>query len=342
MIFPSGALPDTRPAAEREKDYKAEEVASGVAVPIFQNPKPTALLTTIFDQWYVGSCVPHGFYKQLEFEGIIAPPDTLSQLQVYRKRSNYPNPGSGAVDLYTQIKDGQDLNKNLPTQPGMTEAMATSLPRYTGYKLLSDFKYFEFTDRSAVPQAVAGGKAVAIFIFATEEEWSQEYVTVKNPGLTASDAYVRHCVCIIPKGDFTENGTEWMAVHDSAKFGGRHLRYISRDFFLKRCYYASQVFKDGSLPTPPLPPTNALPFTPCQQGNKTQAVKDLQAYLVKGGFLEAQYVTGNYGAITAKALLWFQLRHHEKFDVEIPQLLDWSGKYFGDRTIKVVKLLANE
>ncbi len=249
-IISNGALPDTRPDAEKAKDFNAADVMTAGAVPTFAHPKPLVLGATVYSQEYTSSCVPHGFYTQLEYEHIV-PASGMSQLRAYRKRINYPNPGSDAVDLYTKIKNGQSVNSDAPVVPNMNDAMANLMQIVLGESLIADFNYYSFTDYALVPAAVASGKAVAIFIYATEDEWAQEYVTVKTPNLNIQTAYIRHCVCIMPNGDFTENGQQWLAVHDSAGFANRHLRYISYDFLLKRAYYASQVFIKGTIPPPP-------------------------------------------------------------------------------------------
>lgn len=351
-IISNAALPDTRPQSEKEKNYNASEIAAAVAVTLFKNVKPTKVPATLYNQWYVGSCVLHGFYTQLELEGIVAPaPNGMSQLRAYRKRSNYPNPGTAAADGYAAIKSGQAPNIDAPTTPGMTEAQATAMPYQLGVKMLKDFNYFEFAplafwnngktiENDLALTAVATGKAVAMFLFATDDEWSQEYVTVKDPNLQLADAYVRHCICIIPKSDFTENGNEWIAVQDSAAFGGRHLRYISRNFFNKRAYYASEVFPKGEVPTPQPPAVIVKPLTPVKLGDRGTAVKELQAYLSDKGNLEPQYITGYYGALTAKAVLWYQLERWEQFPSsvgEIPGLLELGGKYWGPASIGVAQ-----
>lgn len=335
-IVPDGALPDDRKKSEKEKDYVIDEVIAA-SLPAFQNEKPTSLVATQYSQEYTSSCVPHGFDTQLEYEGIVT--QGLSQLRAYRKRSNYPSPGSNAVDMYDKIKAGQHINQSAPVLPGHTEVMANALLYQEGTQIIEDFNYFQFTDFSKIPSEVAQGKAISIFIYATLEEWSQEYVTIRTQNLDPAVAYIRHCVCLMPKGDFTENGQFWLAVHDSAKFGGRHLRYISQNFLMNRCYFAAEVRRKDVIVVPP-PPAPSKPYTECKFGDRGKAVSDLQAYLINNGYLESQYHTSYYGRLTCKAVLWFQLYHHRKFkDVDIPQLLKWEGKYWGRGSIDVVKSL---
>lgn len=326
-LFPTGALPDTRPEKEQEKDYLVEEILTGAPVP-FQNKMVEKLTVTVYSQEYTSSCVPHAFLTQLEYEGI---GNKRSQLRAYRKRSNYPSEGSNGVDMYNQIRDGQSPLAEAAVTKGMRESAANALPYVSGQKTLPDFNYFIFKDYKKIPGAVAEGRAVTIFIYATTKEWSAEYVTVQEEDLNPSTAIVRHAIVLIPKGDFMKDGTEWLSVHDSAPFGKRHLRYISNDFLMKRCYFAAEVMKKQIVP----PPVEAsTPTQVCAFGERGDNVRALQKYLAKNGYLEAQYITGFYGALTARAVLWYQLKKNDKFSVNIPQLLAWEGKYWGTESIK--------
>jgi hypothetical protein len=65
----------------------------------------------------------------------------------------------------------------------------------------------------------------------------------------------------------------------------------------------------------------------------------LQKYLIKEGKLKPEYQTGYYGAITAKAVLWWQLEHWDRYDQQkanIPILLEYAGKYWGQGSIDIV------
>ena len=338
-IKSNSALPDTRPDHEREKDYLTKEITTSAVVP-FQNNKIKKINITEFNQWYVGSCVPHAFYTQLQYEGILSKNFNQSQLRAYRKRSNYPSAGSNGVDMYNKIKEGQ--SNDFPTPKGFTDKEANAMPYITGNDLISDFNYFQYYGSDGkilindLISDVASGKAVSIFIYATNSEWSREYVEVKDSNLDIKKAYVRHAVCLIPKGDFTDNGKSWLSVQDSAKFGGLGLRYISYDFLLQRCYFAGKVYKKDDSPTPPPVKVNK-PLSYCEQGYNNSNVIDLQKYLIKGGYLKPEYATGYYGTLTAKAVLWFQLYNHKLFTIDIPEILKLEGKYWGSQSIEAVK-----
>lgn len=343
-IVSRDALPDNRPEALSKKDYTTSELAAATSTVCFENERIKKLTATEYNQWYAGSCVPHAFYTQLEYEGIVSEDFEPSQLRAYRKRINYPGPGSIGPDMYDQIRGGQ--SNDFPTSPKFTEEMATAMKYVVGDKLIEDFKYFQYLDKATgrilhddIAVDIAQGKAVSIFIYATDEEWSKEYVEIIDYDLNLDDAAVRHAVCLIPTGDFTtdENGKRWLAVHDSAKFGKRHLRYIEFDLFFKtRCYFAAKVYKTKDLETPPVN-SEVKPLTVCSLNDKGQAVRDLQSFLVKEGKLKSSYITGFYGAITAKAVLWWQLEHWDKFNVDIPQLIEWGGEYWGNQSINIIK-----
>ncbi len=346
-IISQDALPDSRPVVQQEKDYSTQEIAStGVGVEVFKNKQIKKFSIAEFNQWYVGSCVPHGFITQLIYEGVITEEQAKGMfLRVYRKRFNYPGAGSNGVDMFNQIRSGQSTD--FPTPEKFREAMANAMPYILGTKLIKDFNFFLYQDKKTykwlvddIPADIAAGKAVSIFFWATDEEWSKEYVEVidANYPLNA-DSEVRHCVCLVPKGDFTKDGKRWLTVQDSAKFGKRGMRYVEFDLFLKsRLYFAAKVYAAGDIPVPP-PVVAVDPILPCEQGDRGDAVLALQNFLIKESKLGSEFATGYYGAITAKAVLWWQLEHWNDFTSNIPTLLDWGGKYWGNQSIEVFKKL---
>lgn len=336
------ALPDNRPVVEQNKDYSTEEVASATAVVPFENKKLTKVTATEYNQWYVGSCVPHGFWTLLEYMGILPEGMTPSQLRSYRKRGNYPSAGSNGVDMFLKIQAGQSFD--FPTPARFREADATKMPYIEGTKAIKEFTFFQYIDKKTgkwlpqnVPADIARGQAVAIFFYATDEEWSQEYVTIRDKNCPFPGAEVQHCVCVVPYGDFTENGKRWLTVQDSAKFGKRGIRYVEYDeFFMTRTYFLATVYPKGATPIPEVPPVLAKPVVACSLGDKNGAVLNLQKFLIDEGKLEAQYATGYYGALTAKAVLWWQLEHWNEFSVNVPQILTWAGNYWGEGSIAII------
>jgi hypothetical protein len=338
-FIPDGALLDHRPISAKNKDYLANELATTPGVP-FTNDRPKALLSTVYSQEKTSSCVPHAILTQLEYEGVVKKsPDGLSQLHAYRKRINYPHPGCIAADIYDAIKGGQRQNFLAPVKKGHTETQANELFYSLGEKLITDFHYYHITSYKTIPTDVSTGKAVMVFLYATLNEYSREYVTVRDK-VNLSEAVVRHAVCLVPNGDFSQDGQDWLTIHDSAAFNQRHLRYVSLDFLLQRAYYAAKVYRVNALPPVP-PPTPFRPTEPCQFGDKTKAVKLLQSYLIHLGYLEPQYQTGYYGALTKKAVLEWQLTHAAKFNYVRPvrELLLLDGAWWGKQSIDVAQEL---
>ena len=338
------ALIDTRHPKERIKDYVRDEIMLASSGVPYTNQRPTEVGATVYNQYQTSSCVAHAVATALEYEGIITAQTAVSQLQLYRKRLNYPNSGAHGYDLFDKLKLGQTKYKDSPTPVNASEIFANTLPLLLGAKFLKDFSYFNYSDgRTAnkalseyVPDDVHNGKAIVIFIYASNAEWRKEYVE-PTANVTLYTAPVRHAVVLIPRGDFTQNGKRWLAVHDSAHFGGRYLRYISEEFLEKRVYWGATIVKKDT-PTPP-PPVYGLPVTACSFGDRSLAVSTLQAYLVGKKFLAPQYITGYYGQLTSKAVLWFQLYHHDMFDDSIPQLLALKGAWWGSQSIAVINKL---
>lgn len=335
LIAPGAALDAPAPKTA----YRDEEIAAAVldeVVP-FNHKKVEKLTATIFNQWYTSSCVFHAFLTCLEYFGLITAKQVKSQLLAYRKRVNYPGEGSVAYDAWNILRAGVSPYKDGQMLDKMTEAAANAMKIVAGEPVLKDlFNYFEITDYTRVASYVASGKPVPVFIYATREEWSQEYVRIIDPKLTIGKAYVRHSVCLIPQGDFTENGVEYFSIHDSAWFGNRTLRHVSNDFILKRAYYAGRLEKKET-PTP-VPPVvvDAKPTVACKLNDKSVNVRNLQAFLNNQSKLEAQYVTGFYGALTAKAVLWYQLENWQKFKGGVPELLSLNGENWGPQSIATI------
>lgn len=334
LLKPSSALEDTRSEDKRKEDYKDDELASGSAVTPFQHERIKELTATVFNQWYTSSCVMHGFLTTLEYAGIITPAELKSQLLAYRKRVNYPGEGCIAVDAWDKIRSGVSPLQDAPITNGYTESMANALNLIQGDPVLKDrFNYFEITDKNKIAGYVASGKPIPVFIYATLEEWAKKYVEIIDPNLSIDKAYVRHCVVLVPNGDFTKDGIKYFTVHDSATFGGLHLRYVPLDFILNRSYYAGRIEPKAGPVEPPIPPVTDKPDMTCEIGDKGEAVLKLQRFLIKDGKLESKYLTGYYGRITADAVLWYQLFNYHKFTVDIPQLLSWKGSYWGNESI---------
>ena len=336
LIVSNAAIPAEAPKTQ----YKDDEIAGAAETPVepFKHERIKELTASVFNQWYTSSCVFHAFLTALEYLGIITKEQVKSQLLAYRRRINFPNEGSIAYDAWDVIRNGVSAYKDGPTLEKMTEAAANAMKIVMGLPVLKDlFNHFEITDYSRVAGYVAQGKPVPVFIYATKAEWAQEYVEILDPNLKIESAAVRHAVTLIPKGDFTKNGISYFSTHDSAKFGNRHLRYVPNDFILKRSYYAARLEKKDEPVVVPPPVVDRLPDVAVKLNDKGNDVLALQRFLFDQGKLDAQYITGFYGPVTARAVLWYQLEKWQRFPAGIPQLLDWKGEYWGDQSIATIQ-----
>ena len=332
LIMSNAAIPAEAPKTQ----FKDDEIAGAADTPVepFKHKRVRELFASVFNQWYTSSCVFHAFLTSLEYLGIITKEEVKSQLLAYRKRGNYPAEGSIAYDAWDVIRAGVSPYKDGPTADKMTEFAANMMNVIAGLPVLKElFNHFEITDYSRIAGYVAAGKPVPVFIYATKKEWSREYVEIQDASLRLVDAEVRHAVTLIPSGDFTEDGIKYFSVHDSAKFGNRHLRYVPLDFILKRSYYAARLEKKDEPVVVPPPVVDRLPDVAVKLNDKGDNVLALQRFLFDQGKLEAQYITGFYGPLTAKAVLWYQLEKWEQFVGGVPKLLEWKGEYWGDQSI---------
>jgi len=325
--FSDGALPDERSEKQREKDYPAEELLAGA--PTTLGTKITETDIPLINQERTSSCVPCAIATAVMYADS-KNAKNISRLALYRKRVNYAGDGSQGIDMFAKCIDGQIPYADMPFYKGITEATANALPYIKGTKLLPEFNYFPRYSFKDTFRYVSNGNPVVIFIYATREEWSKEYVSIIDPNLNPATAFVRHAVCLIPHGHFTENGKIWYSVHDSASFGGRLIRYVDTDFLEKRIFFEAGVSKVESSVVMPLPIIK--PTVACKKGDKNNTVLNLQNFLIAGGFLEPKYNTSYYGSLTAKAVLWWQLQNWEGFKEKgysIPELLELNGEWFG-------------
>ena len=330
-IVSNAALPAEAPKTQ----FKDDEIAGAGETPVepFKHEHIESLTGSIFNQWYTSSCVFHAFLTSLEYLGIFTREQVKSQLLAYRKRGNFPAEGSIAYDAWDVIRAGTSPYADGPTKNEMTEAAANAMKVIAGLPVLKDlFNHFEITDYMRVAGYVAAGKPVPVFIYATEGEWKREYVEIQDASLRIVDARVRHAVTLVPKGDFMKDGISYFTVHDSAKFGNRHLRYMPNDFLLKRCYYAARLEKKDEPVVVPPPVVDRVPDVPVKLNDKGDDVLALQRFLFDRGMLDAQYITGFYGPVTAKGVLWYQLSKWEKFTSNIPKRLDLKGENWGPQS----------
>lgn len=151
------------------------------------------------------------------------------------------------------------------------------------------------------------GKGVMVWFYFTSREWSRDIPRVQdaldNPYV---DKASRHSVTAVDFG--LKNGVEYIRIEDSAHFGGKNIRYITREFFGARNFLIKYPmhfnYEEGELP-PALPKlTKTLRF-----GMTDPEVNVLQQVLQKQGLFPANVTTtNNFGSVTLKGVKDFQKR----------------------------------
>lgn len=318
----TGVNPDTRTEAARALDYIHEErvmPASGI-VP-YSNPQLTKSPYFYENQWQVGSCEPHGVGLALAIERFkeIGVYQRLSWLFNYRLRSVYPEPGCFLQDVFNKYQmHGAPVYQELPDVTSEEEATAVQItPQMTlDGAVFKGLAYFLIANANNIDtlNAIADQEhAVAITLFATYQEWAQEYPAVVIPSLKITDAsaVVNHCVCVLPNSGFMLNGKRYLAIQDSAWFGNYMLRYVSEDFIEARVYSAGYWDKALLLGTGPRP--KHVFMSTLVPGMRNAEVQIMQQLLISEYMLPSDCATGYFGGMTLAGVHAFQ----EKYAADI-------------------------
>jgi hypothetical protein len=355
--FQSGAVIDERSEEAKGKDYFITETVSAFA-PVDWVEKPRASWRKFRDQDQdgSGSCVAQTIKKlagvQLWLEdGTYVEPSATT---IYQYRSNKPQGGMIGVEAFDIWKDyGIGLEAFTPSQLMNDEQMdSVKIEKYKKdiAKVFSitghiGIRAGAFEEVASVIQTTQ--KAVMVWFFFNNEEWSREIPMVIDPNTNPYTAWARHSVACV---DFTlVDGKKYLVIEDSAHFGGLTRRLISEEFFTARNFFARYAmnfrFKENSQDVIPPPETHkfkdSMFYIPLDaKGNisdmvlhekqKAEVMK-LQDILKHEGLFALNIdSTGYYGAITAKAVLLFQKKYAVAPNAELDSL---GGRYCGVKTI---------
>ena len=174
------------------------------------------------------------------------------------------------------------------------------------------------------------GKAVMTWFFFTAEEWGREIPVIIDPNLTIQSG-LRHSVAAVDC--FLVNGKEYLLIEDSAHFAGFTYHLISREFFNARNWFTrypmSFKFQEQTQITPKPQYTFTVPMVFGETSDDIKALQNILKY--EGLFPLNTSSTGYYGAITAKAVLQWQVKNAAAPLEELNQL---QGRRVGSKTIK--------
>lgn len=331
--FQSGALLDTRPDAEKEKDYRFEEiVASANPVNWVEKPPASWRRFPIFNQDGSGSCVAQTMAKLM---GIMYAQKNngtyvhFSATDIYQRRVNRPQPGMQGIDALNIARQGVTLEVLAPSQEMTDFQMDSTLiepyKRHVGaiFKI-GNYVVLPIKDIETVASVIqTTGKGVMVWFYFNLDEWT-DVPQVKYPTLETLSAAARHSVTAV---DFTLwKGEKGLVIEDSwgRFFGWNGQRVITESFFKKRNYFAAYPinfkFEEGGVK-----PTYTFNHD-LKYGETSADVTALQNILkFEGLFPVNTSSTGFYGSITAKAVLAFQNKYSIPTD-------GMEGKVVGPKT----------
>lgn len=336
--FFTGVISDQRTNGEKQQDYLHEERNVSVSADPFGNSQITLSPYPYENQLSTSECVPHAVGLALSIERKTAGQnfEQLSPSFVYRLRSNYSNAGSAPQNVFNIYKNtGAPLFTTLPTPQTEQEANALILSNqmYTEAQIYRGATYYTLgtpNDISTIAQIIQQGHPVAITLFATEDEYSRQYPVILTPSLTYAQAAVQHEVCVLPYSGFIKDGIKYVAIQDSAWFGGWKLRYLSETFIKTRVYGAMYWIGSQTLSVGPKP---NFKFTQTLQfGSRSNEVIYMQRFLVSEGLLPSDCVTGYFGGYTLAAVKAFQAKYAS--DILLPVGLMAPTGIWGPSSIK--------
>jgi len=317
---PTGVREDTRPREKKNRDYTHEELTTeAIAGNPFRFQKILFPPSIYLNQLYTSSCVAHGVTLALawEIQKKTGKAIRLSPIYAYRQRPNYPSAGAWLQAIFDVARKGVCLYDSLPTPEGEDEAnnvVLTDAMREEA-KILDGVEYYlmniSYNSIDELAIVSATNTMVPILIYATKEEWSREYPLMLNPNLNPQEAYVRHCITVLPNSGFTENGVDYVCVQDSAMFGGLKIRYVSRDFIAKRCFGAAYWKSVDINPKTTDKPKHRF-VVPMSRGSSGIEVLYLQKVLNYEGLLPDDCLTGHFGPRTLAAVRIYQDKYRDE------------------------------
>lgn len=346
--LPTGVLLDERVKELKDKDWKHEEAVGDI--PVNWQEKNIDELKRYSPRNQDGSlsCVANGGCIELEAAELIETSKRIvfSHKDLYIRRGNRPYGGMFMEDLFKLMRDGvayesqvpsmdlgeTPINQEYPVTNEIIQARAT-------HAAMASF-IFETRTMDKVAGMVQSGTPVILFWHFTGNEWWRQKPKILKDGLDlyGADTARHQAACV----DFTLiGGKKYLVVQDSAGVGSgygsnKDLRFVSEDFFDKRCYSAGYAIDkknlDFSVPDKPkFNFTRELGF-----GMKGEDVKALQKILVYEKVLTLKEPTGNFLGMTKAGVKALQEKHS---DVILKPLgLKVGTGYVGSGTLKYLKV----
>jgi hypothetical protein len=345
-IQPSlGALIDTRPVEEKQKDYLFSEIVAGVE-PVNWVEKKEWRRFPVFNQDGSSGCVAFSLAKILGVMHQVNEGEwvTFSPGFIYQQRANKPQPGMIGVDAFEIVrKNGALLEELFPSQNKSDEELDSYQVKNYEKEIAAVFGIDNYVilptrDIDTIASVIQKtGKAVMAWYFWNVDEYNRPEPIIQDFGLTPSLAQGRHSVSVV---DFTlKDGKKYLVIDDSwgVNTGINGQRLISEDFHRARNFFAAYPinfrFDVYTAVKPSYVFTKNL-YYGTKNDPDVKALQDALKYF--GTFPINAESTGSYFGLTAKAVYDWQTKYKIASQDEIDAL---GGKVFGPKSIKVMNEL---
>lgn len=307
---------DLRTPEEKAKDFSQEEfVASANPVVWVEKEDKDWRSFPVLNQFFTFKCVAFTIAKQALINFWLKTQEMLlfSPNSIYKYRVNAPSGGMIGNDAFDIWKDkGISLeavarsNQIQESDPIELSLFAQEVAK--GFKL-GNYITIPERDFDRVASTIqATGKGVMCWFYFTSREWGRDFPKVMDnlPNPYVAEAS-RHSVTAVDCGLI--NGKEYLRIEDSAHFGGKNIRYISREFFNARNFlnkYPMNFNYEDPIVNPPTPPAYQFTLT-MRYGDSNSEVKELQIRLQQLGFFPNNLSTTTYfGNVTRTSVIAYQ------------------------------------
>lgn len=342
----NGALIDTRPQKEKDKDYLFKEAVASTDKVVWQTKSENEWRKfPISNQKSSNQCVAFSLAKMLGIQHTLDEGEWIdfSATHLYERRANFPAPGMNGIDAFNLARNhGTSFEKLYPNKTHNNDNERLSIKEH--FARVGEI--FKISNSLVVPMrdidTVASiiqrtGKGVMVWYWGTYNEWVRNIPQINDTSLTLHTAPVRHAVVAVDY--FIHNGKKCLLIEDSwgLNHGMKGRRIITEDFHKARNYFAGHImkFKFADAKLKPEPAT--FNITKTLQINQTDPqVRELQRMLQREGFFPTNIGSDFYGNITARGVLDWQLKHKVAPESELRSL---GGRFFGPASLRKFKEL---
>lgn len=307
---------DLRSDEEKAKDFLQTEFVAAAA-PVEWKEKKTHEWRSfpVLNQFFTFKCVAFTMAKQAMINFWLKTQELIyfSPNSIYFYRVNKPDGGMIGDDAFKIWKNTGIALEAVCKSNQVQEADPFEISLFAkevakGFRL-GDYITIPEKDFDRVASTIqATGKGVMVWFYFTSREWSREIPknmdNLDNPYVAKAS---RHSVTAVDCGLI--DGVQYLKIEDSAHFGGKNVRYITREFFEARNFLIKYPmnFNYEETPVIPVPPTFVFTLY-MRLGDENHEVLELQKYLQKLGHYPANIgTTGYFGTVTKAAVVKFQL-----------------------------------